>query len=125
MTARRQIAVISPEKMIGAFSVLIDSAPNQSLLASAASLDGLLIKLGEDKPDVVLIYVVSENGSGIGNSIYEIIAQIKKIWPESLCVTIVKYMSQVDMAKEIGADLALVEGVNAEKLLAAIEGKLM
>lgn len=124
MNAIRQIAVIAPKQMISAFSVLIDSTPNQRLLASAANLDDLLTVIGAGKPDVVLIYLVRENGLDTGKSTYEVITQIKKNWPESLCVTIVKYTSQLDQAKENGADLALVDGVNAQRLLAAIDGKV-
>ena len=124
MNVHRQIAVIAPEQMISAFSVLIDSVPDQCLLASATRLDELIGIIGHEKPDVVLIYLVRENSSEYENSAYQVITRVKQIWPESLCVTIVKYPSQLAKVKEFGADLALVEGVNAGKLLAAIEGKL-
>ena len=124
MNSRRQIAVIAPEKMAKAFAVLIDSIPNHSLLASAVNLDELVSLLGEKKPDVLLVYFVQENEPKNGKPPYETIVQMKNIWPDALCVTIVKYASQLEQAKENGADLALIDGVNAEKLLAAIEGEL-
>ncbi len=124
MNSRRQIAVIAPEKMAKAFAVLINSIPNQSLLASAFNLDELVSLLGEKKPDVLLVYFVQENEPKNGKPAYETIVQMKNIWPDALCVTIVKYASQLEQAKENGADLALIDGVNAEKLLAAIEGEL-
>lgn len=111
--------------MLSAFSVLIDSMPNQSLLASADNTDELRTILGEKKPDVILVYLVHESGSNDEKTAYEIIAQIKTSWPDALCVSIVKYASQLEKAKEVGADSALVDGVNAERLLAAIEGKLI
>lgn len=122
MNSTRQIAVIAPERMRSAFSVLIESVENQSLLASSDSLNKLVAALGEKSPDVILVYLVQESESGDENSAYEIISRIKKIWPDALCVTILKYASQLNKAKEAGSDLALVDGVNAEKLLAAIEG---
>lgn len=125
MNSHRQIAVIAPERMLNAFSVLIDSAPHQSLLASSNNLVGLQSILGEKIPDVILVYLVQEGGLDNDRRIYEIIAQIKDIWPDTLCVTILKYASQLEKAKEIGSDLALVDGVNAERLLAAIEGKMV
>jgi hypothetical protein len=125
MNASRQIAVIAPKRMLSAFSVLIESAPRQSLLASSDNVDELRTILGEKKPDVILVYLVQESGLDNEKGIYEIIAQIKSIWPDTLCVTILKYASQLEKAKEIGSDLALVDGVNAERLLAAIEGKVM
>ena len=84
----------------------------------------LIAILGEKKPDVILVYLVQESESGNEKGIYDVIARIKDMWPLSSCVTILKYTSQLDHAKEIGADLALVDGVDAEKLLAAIEGKI-
>lgn len=124
MDTHRQIAVIAPEQMAGAFSVLIHSAPNLDLLASAADLDGLRTILGEKKPDVFLVYQVEESGSASGRSGYEVITRLKSIWPEGLCVAIVKYAQQLARVKEYGADLALVDGVNAERLLTAIGGKI-
>jgi hypothetical protein len=123
MNSQRQIAVMAPERMQSAFSVLIESAPNHCLLASSDNLDELQTILGEKKPDVILIYLVQENGSHGGKAAYGLIARIKTTWPDALCLAIVKYASQLDKAREFGADLALVDGVNAEKLLAAIGGK--
>jgi len=40
-----------------------------------------------------------------------------------MCIAILKYPSQLEKAKESGADLALIDGVSAEQLLAALEGK--
>jgi DNA-binding NarL/FixJ family response regulator len=123
MNSPRKIAVIAPERMRSAFTVLIDSAPNQSLLASANNLDELRTILGEKKPDVILVYLVQEHRLGSELEGFETIARIKNTWQDALCITIVEYTSQLEKAKANGADLALVDGVNAEKLLAAIEGK--
>lgn len=125
MDSHRQIAVIAPERMLSAFSVLIESAPNQSLLASSSSINELRTNLGENKPDVILVYLVHESGMGNEKSAYEIISRIKNTWPDALCISILKYPSQLEKAKEIGSDFALVDGVSAERLLAAIEGKSM
>jgi ribosomal protein RSM22 (predicted rRNA methylase) len=124
MNTHRQIAVIAPEPMLSAFSVLIDSTRNQRLLASSDNLDELRTSLGEKKPDVILVYLVQESGLDNGKGPYEIIARVKDIWPDACCVAILKYAAQLEKAKEIGSDLALVDGVSAERLLAAIEGKL-
>lgn len=125
MDSHRQIAVIAPERMQRVFSVLIDSAPDQNLLASSDNIDELRTILGENSPDVVLVYLVQEGRLGNGKDSFEIIHRIKEIWPEALCVSILKYTSQLEKAKESGADLALVDGASAERLLAALEGKLI
>lgn len=124
MDSHRQIAVIAPKQLAGAFSVLIHSAPNLDLLASAAGLDELRTILGENKPDVFLIYLVEESGLKKDKPGYEIITRLKSLWPEGLCVAIVKYAPQLARVKECGADLALVDGVNGERLLSALGGKI-
>lgn len=124
MESHRQIAVIAPEQLAGAFSVLIQAAPDLNLLASATDLDELRTILGEKKPDVFLVYPIMESGLKNDKSGYEIITHLKTIWPESLCVAIVKYAPQLARVKKCGADLALVEGVDAKRLLAAIGGKI-
>jgi DNA-binding NarL/FixJ family response regulator len=125
MNSHRQIAVIAPERMLDAFSVLINSAPNIRLQASSNSLNELQKNLGENQPDVILVYLVQESGLDNDRSALEIIRRIKSIWPDVLCVTILKYAAELEKAKEIGSDLALVDGVSAERLLAAIEGPYM
>jgi CheY-like chemotaxis protein len=97
--------------------------PDLHLLASATSLETLEGLLAEQTPDVILIYLAREIESGYGELAYEKIDQLKSNWSDIPCIVIVKYASQIEMAKETGADIALIEGVNAERLLAAIEGK--
>jgi hypothetical protein len=123
MNSKKQIAVIAPEQMLSAFEVLIQSTPDLHLLASATSLETLEGLLAKQTPDVILIYLAREFESGSGELAYEKIDQLKSTWSEVPCIVIVKYASQVEKAKETGADIALIEGVNAERLLAAIEGK--
>lgn len=124
MDSGRQVAIIAPQQLVSAFSVLIHSTRHLNLLASATSLEELLNILDEKKPDVLLVYLVQESSIDNGNLVYKFITRIKNTWPYAECVTIVKYASQLEKAKEYGADLALVDGVNAERLLAAIEGQL-
>jgi hypothetical protein len=124
MNSHRQISVIAPEPMVSAFSVLIDSASNQNLLASAGNLDELRTILGDKTPDVILVYLVQESGSNDGKAAFEIITRIKITWPDVWCIAIIKYASQLKKAQESGADLALIDGVSAERLLVAFEGKL-
>lgn len=123
-TINREIAVIAPEQLLGAFAVLIQSAPRLHLLASTTSLESLRGFLAEKLPDAILIYLVQECEARSGAAAYKKLGQLKATWPGVLRIAIVKYASQQEKAVEMGADLALVEGVSAERLLQAIEGKL-
>lgn len=110
--------------MLNAFSVLIASRPDLNLLASAVNLDELQKIQGENQPDVILVYLVREGGLAGGMTVYETITRIKNKWPQVRCVAILKYVMQLEKAKESGADQVLLDGVSAERLLAAIEGNL-
>jgi CheY-like chemotaxis protein len=124
MKSSRLVSVIALQPMLNAFSVLIASRPDLSLLASAVNLDELQKIQGENQPDVILVYLVREGGLTGGMTVYETIASIKNKWPQVRCVAILKYVMQMEKAKESGADQVLLDGVSAERLLAAIEGNL-
>jgi DNA-binding NarL/FixJ family response regulator len=122
MKSSRLVSIIALKSMINAFSVLIASRPNLSLLAAADTLDGLQAIQGEKKPDIFLIYLVRENGLPEEISVYDTVARIKNTWPHVWCVVIIKNPLQLEKIIQSGADMALLDGVNAERLLAAIEG---
>ncbi|HSQ27538.1 MAG TPA: hypothetical protein VLM80_10490 [Anaerolineales bacterium] len=125
MKSSRLVSVIALQPMLNAFSVLIASRPNLSLLASAVNMDELQLIQGENKPDVILVYLVRDGCLAGGMTAYETIARIKNKWPQVRCVAILKYVMQLEKARESGADQVLLDGVSAERLLAAIEGNLM
>ncbi len=120
----RQIAVIAPEQMQVAFAVLIKSAPELQLIASATGLEPLQAQLLEERPDAILIYLVPECESSRGMAAYEKINQVRTCLQGIIRIVVVKYAFQQAEAVEMGADLALVEGVSAGKLLAVLSGQL-
>jgi DNA-binding NarL/FixJ family response regulator len=125
MRSVRLVSILANKAMISAFSVLIASKPNLRLLAAADSLDGLQAIQGERKPDIILVYLFSENGAHEEKDIYDAIVRIKNTWPRVWCVVIFKHSNQLEKSLSRGVDIALLDGVNAERLLAAIEGDLM
>lgn len=121
MDANRRIAVIAPEQLLETFAVLIQSAPDLHLIAKETNLKLLGATLRKQIPDAILVYLVPECETQEGAPAYEIIGQLKSGWPGARRITIVKYTSQVEKAIKSGADIALVAGVDAERLLAAIK----
>lgn len=120
----KKVAVIAPDFLVNAFSVVICAAPDQTLLASSDDLNDLQTMLGEEKPDVLLAYLVPQSESIEGTAAYETINRAKAAWPDALLISILKNSSQLEKAKDVGADLAFVDGVNARRLQAAIDGNL-
>lgn len=119
-----QMAVIAPEPMLGALAVLIQSAPHMEVLASEANREDLADSLGERTPAAVLIYLAEESEMNSQSAEFSKISDLKSTWPDVPRVAIVRYASQQENALQAGADIALVEGVSAEKLLAALESRL-
>lgn len=123
MSSDREIAVIAPDPLISAFSVLIDSAPHHRLLASAASLEELRAALDEQTPGVILVYFARQSDTDEEKFACKTIRGIKATWQNVFCVAIIQSAAHLQKAKESGADVALVNGVSAGRLLAAIEGE--
>lgn len=117
-----QVAVIAPQQMLGALEVLIRSASHLNMIGAAPSFSDLLNSLGDAIPDVILHYVGLENDHASDKVIYRKIHQVKSTWPDAIVISIVKYKSQQEKAIQAGAHTALVEGISAERLLAALEG---
>ena len=124
MKTGRQIGVIAPDPLLGAFSVLIQSAPQLTLAAAEQDLAGFQARQGRQGLDVVLIYLAQDIGANGSLPAYDQIQQIKIAWPQVVCVTIVKYPEQAEPAQAAGADIVLVEGVSADHLLAALDVSL-
>lgn len=116
----KQVGVIAPDPLLDAFSALIQSAPHLALLAAARNAETLQARLAGRTPDSILAYLVQENGESCDAAAVETIRQLKAAWPIAACLVIVKYLAQVDPALAAGADHALVEGVSAQDLLAAL-----
>jgi hypothetical protein len=108
---------------VSAFSVLF--ASNQTLLASGADPENLRTSLGEQIPDIILANLVQDSSLDEGDFICNGIARIKSIWLDVSSIAIVRYASQLEKAKEFGAELALIDGISAERLLAAVESTLV
>jgi DNA-binding NarL/FixJ family response regulator len=121
----RNVVVIAPQQIQGALAVVIQSAPQFHLLASATHFETILPLVAEKTPDVALVYLVKDQefqeSAKLG---FSEINQLKSTWPVIKCITIVQYTSELEMARANGADIAFVDGVSAERLLKSLEGKL-
>lgn len=124
MRSGRTVSILAPEPMVSALSVLIDSSAQHSILAAAANLDELLTILGEKQPEILLVDLVQQGGADDPTALQETITRIRKLWSDVVCIVIVQYAHQLELAKNSGANLALLEGISAERLLAAMDRKM-
>lgn len=124
MNSQAQIAIFAPQQLLNAFSVLVQSDSNLELIGLASNQETLIDQIGDRIPDVILMYLSQEaEGKPKEQSVFNLIAQLKSTWPKARCITIVRYASLNPKAMEMGADISLVDGVDADRLLAAMEGK--
>ena len=121
MTTISKGALIAPDKLLEAFAVVLHSAENMELIASATEFDALQAELNENIPDVILVYLAEQSAQpGKPSREYEQIEQLKEIWPDAACITIVKDPQSAYIVKELGADMVFYDGVAPSRLLDAI-----
>jgi hypothetical protein len=124
MNSYRQIAIYAPEEMPGVFTVLIQSAPQLDLLASATYFETFRTYYSDKSPNSIIISLFQEEESlTSGKYADKKIDPIKSTWPDVLCIAFVKYTSQMEKAVGERAGIALVDRIDAKRSLAAIEEK--
>ena len=122
MTHKNRVALVAPETLREAFSVVLRSAPDVELIATAADMETLGEELDQVVPDAVLLYLTHQAAQfkkGAGG--LDQIRRLKQMWPETSCITIVKDPHTNQEAKALGADVVFLDGVSPSKLLESIK----
>ena len=79
-------------------------------------------KESQQKPDVLLVYMLNERLRKIIDYISpEDIMTLKEVWPEVHLIAIVSNGQQREIARKLGANTVLLEGITPTRLLTAIE----
>ena len=122
MNPDKQIAIIAPERVLSALSVLIRSAPDLNILAEDSSIVDFESSSIERSPDVFLLYLPKEpHGSKTPGVTPEEIRQLKEKYPTANSIVIFEGINQREKVQSLGVDTALLEGVSPGEILAAIE----
>ena len=98
-------AIVVPATLRDAFVVLLTSAPNIELIASVTHVETLLAEIGEDSPEVILIYL-PENADNLEkcSRALEQIEWLKKAWAKTGYIVIVKDTYMLQEVKGLGVD---------------------
>lgn len=102
--------------------MVLRSASNVDMIASALQVEALQMELGETVPDVILIYLAEPPTHSNKRTIdYEQIVRLKKIWPDTACIAIIKDPQSRQLVRKLGADVVFFDGVSQLRLLQAIK----
>lgn len=120
-SSTKGIAFIVPHRLHDAFAVLFQSSPAITLLAAASTVEKLALQVGDREPDLILLYAVDSADDNRQLSIARLqIAQIKDLWPTTVCVAIISYLASQHEKYKLGADVTLFEGISPDRLLATL-----
>lgn len=113
------LIVAPPGPLRNSLQALMTTMPQIEILAETADPSALLRMGGEMQPDVVLL-----DASLPEEQIWPVLRRIKEEWCQTRSIVLVRDSQQQHKVQAAGADVALLEGCPAAKLISTIEGLL-
>ena len=113
------LIVARPGPLRNSLQALMTTMPQIEILAETSDPSALLRMGAEIQPHVVLL-----DASLPEDQVWAALRQIKEEWSRTRSIVLVKDSQQQQKAQAAGADVALLKGYPAAKLIAAIEGLL-
>ena len=113
------LIVAKPGPLRNSLQALMTTMPQIEILAETSDPSTLLRMGAEMQPDVVLLDADSPE-----EQVWAALRQIKEEWSQTRSVVLVEDSQQQQEVLAAGADVALIKGYPAAKLIAAIEGLL-
>ena len=117
----RKVIIIAPPKLREAFIVLLRSVPNMRILAAGTDVTTMLSPIDHEIPELVLIHVscCGEDQREDQVSCHQV-DLARAAWADAQHIVLVKDSRMQAEALANGADVVLLEGVTATRLLEAI-----
>jgi DNA-binding NarL/FixJ family response regulator len=113
------VVVARPGPLRNSLQTLMTTMPQIEILAETTDPSALL-RMGADiQPDVVLL-----DASLPEEQVWAALRQVKEEWSHTRSIVLVEGSQQQHKAQAAGADVVLLKGYPAAKLIAAIEGLL-
>ena len=113
------LIVARPGPLRNGLQALMATMPQIEILAETADPSALLRMGAKIQPDVVLL-----DANLPEDQICAALRQIKQEWSQTRSIVLVQDSQQQQRAQAAGADVALIQGYPAARLVAAIEGLL-
>ncbi|MFC2045892.1 response regulator [Chloroflexota bacterium] len=113
------IIVAKPGPLRNSLQALMATMPQIEILAETSDPSALLRMGAEMQPDVVLL-----DASLPEDQVWAALRQIREEWSQTRSIVLVEDSQQQQKAQIAGADIALLKGHPAAKLIAVIDGLL-
>ena len=113
------LIVARPGPLRNSLQALMTTIPQIEILAETSDPSALLRMGAKIQPDVVLL-----DASLPEEQVWPALRHIKEEWCHNRSIVLVEDSQQRQMVQAAGADVVLVKGFPAAKLIAAIEGLL-
>lgn len=113
------LIVAKPGPLRNSLQALMTTMPQIEILAETSDPSALLRMGAEMQADVVLL-----DASLPEEQLWAAVRQIKEKWTQTRSIVLVENSQQQERAQAAGADVALLKGYPAARLVAAIEGLL-
>lgn len=113
------VIVARPGPLRSSLRALMTTVPRIEILAETADPSALLRMGAEMRPNVVLL-----DASLPEEQVRAALRQIRAEWSQTRSIILVEDSHQQRKVRAAGADVALIKGYPAAKLIAAIEGLL-
>ena len=110
------LIVARPGPLRDSLQALINTIPQIEILAETADPSALLRMGANIQPDVVLL-----DADLPGEQVWSALRQIKAEWSQTRSIVLVEGSQQQQEAQAAGADVVLIKGYPAARLIATIE----
>ena len=111
------LIVAKPGPLRNSLQALMTTMPQIEIVAEANDPSALLRMGGRIQPDIVLL-----DASLPENEHWAALRQIQETWSQARTIVLVESSEQQLQAEQAGANVALLQGFPAAKLVAIIEG---
>ena len=113
------LIVARPGPLRNSLQALMTTIPQIEILAETTDPSALLRMGAEIQPDVVLL-----DADLPGEQVWSALREIREEWSQTRSIVLVEDSQQQEKAQAAGADIALIKGYPAARLIAAI-GRLL
>ena len=110
------LIVAKPGPLRDSLQALISTLPQVKVVAEASEPSALLQMSDRIRPDIVLV-----DASQAKDESWGVLEEIHSSWPQGRIIVLVENSQQQKLARNTGADIALLKGFPAARLTAVIE----
>lgn len=113
------LIIAKPGQLRDGLQTLLQAIPQIGAVAQADDGGAALVAVAQCLPALILLDFDLPDGEALTT-----LSRLKSQWPHICCIALVDDESEQSLARSTGAEMAVVKGMLATRLLAAIESLL-